>query len=299
MVQSEMHLDISEGRRVDWMHAALRFGGDRLHTGDRRSPQQSTIAMRIAVLLVSLLLASCDTNRPDPLEGKTVIDVLFVYTRAAGAEAGDVVARIDRALDDTHRAYDNSRIDVRLRRVHIEEVDYELTGRIQDLARLVRRGDGYLDEVHTLRDRHAADLVVLVVEERSATQNAAVMATPETAFAVVYYGTLGAPDYALAHEIGHLQGARHSPESGTFDAPFPYGHGTRTDAWKTIMATGSLPAIAAFSNPDVRYDDIPTGTPDRRNVARVLNETAVYVSNFRGPQTPTGFVPPATFPVVE
>lgn len=245
-----------------------------------------------------LLLASCDTARPDPDAGKTVVTVLFAYTPPVRAAAGDVAALIDRGLADTHRAYDNSRIDVRLRRVHTVEVDYTLTERLQDLTRLVRRGDGFLDEVHALRDQYEADLVVLVAHAPTATQNAAIMATPETAFAVVYHEHLGAPNYALAHEVGHLQGARHSPESGVFDAPFPYGHGLRAEGWKTIMSTGGLPNIPHFANPDVSYQGVPTGTPDRQNVARVLNETAVYLSNFRGPQTPTDFVPTATFPVV-
>ena len=257
-----------------------------------------SLLRRPTALLCLLLLAACDTAEPDPDEGKTVITVLFAYTSQVRAEAGDVVALIDRALDDTHRAYDNSRIDVRLRRVHALEVDYALTDRLQDLGRLVRPDDGYRDGLHALRDRYEADVVVLVAEERGATQNAAIMATPETAFAVVYYQHLGAPNFALAHEVGHLQGARHGPEQGVFEEPFPYGHATRTEAWKTIMSAGSLPVIPYFANPDVAYEGVPTGTPDRQNVARVLNETAVYLSNFRGPQTPTDFVPTATFPVL-
>lgn len=250
----------------------------------------------LPLLLALLLLPGCDAGEPDPDAGKTVITVLFAYTDGVKAAAPDVLARIDRALEETHAAYDNSRIDVRLRRVHAVQVDYTLTDRLQDLARLVCPGDGHLDALHALRDRHAADVVVLVAEARAATQNAAIMARPETAFAVVYVDHLGAPYYALAHELGHLQGARHSPESGVFETPFPYGHGLRTAAWKTIMSTGSLPNIPHFANPSVSYQGVPTGSADRQDVARVLNETAAYVAGFRGPKPPTGFSPASTFP---
>lgn len=252
----------------------------------------------LSLLLPALLLVSCDAQEPDPDADKTTITILFAYTPQVRA-AADVEALIDRALDDTHRAYDNSGIRTRLRRAHAVEVNYTLPERLQDLTRLVRRSDGYLDELHALRDAHEADLVVLIADAPTATQNAAIMAEPSTAFAVVYYAHLGAPHFALGHELGHLQGARHSPEQGVFAEPFPYGHGTRTEQWKTIMASGSVPVIPHFSNPDVSYQGTPTGTADLQNVARVLNETAVYIANFRGPQTPTDFVPTATFPIVE
>jgi peptidyl-Asp metalloendopeptidase len=251
-------------------------------------------------LVVCLLcVAGCDHMRDFPEDDKTEITVLFAYTSAVRQASGNIDALIERAVAETNKAYDNSEILIRLRRVHSVEVDYHLTERFQDLTRFARNGDGYMDEVHALRDEYEADICVLIAERREATINAAIMAEPKTAFAVVYYAHLGAPNYALAHEIGHLQGARHSVESGVFEEPFPYGHALRTPQWRTIMSTGSEPVIPHFANPDVFFGGIPTGSASRANVARVLNETAAYISNFRGPRTPTDFVPPALFPVVE
>ena len=51
-----------------------------------------SVLRRPATLLCVLLLAACDTARPDPDEGKTIVTVLFAYTSQVRAEAGDVEA---------------------------------------------------------------------------------------------------------------------------------------------------------------------------------------------------------------
>ena len=54
------------------------------------------------------------------------------------------------------------------------------------------------------------------------------------------------------------------------------------------MSYQGFPFIGHFSNPDVRYQGVPTGTAERNN-ARVMNLAAPIVANFRGPcvSTPT------------
>lgn len=255
------------------------------------------MSRHIAFVLLTLCacaISACDTAGDE--DDRTVITVLAGHTAAAAAEAGNIDALIERALDDTNEAYENSRIPIRLDLVHTVEVDYTLTDRIQDLQRLVRPNDGFMDDLHTLRDAHEADIVVLVVEDRSATINASILAEPSTAFLVVHVGTIGAPDYALAHELGHLQGARHSPESDPTLKPFEFGHGFRNDSIKTIMSTGGQRAVPYFSGPDQVWEGVVLGDAAARNAAEVLRRTAVYVSNFRGPKTATSFVPPASFP---
>jgi hypothetical protein len=112
-------------------------------------------------------------------------------------------------------------------------------------------------------------------------------------------GHLGTPSYLLAHEIGHLQGARHSPGQDPELEPFPYGHGFRNDSLRTILANGPERKVAMFSGPDQVYQGVVLGDEERMNVARVLRETAAYLSNFRGPQRATDFVPPGHWPTVE
>lgn len=253
---------------------------------------------RLLVLLVLFVsLSACDSA--ETRDDRPEITLLAAYTPAAEAEAGDIDALIRRSVDDTNEAYENSRIPIRLVLVHVVQTEYALTDRIQDLQRLVRPDDGHLDEIHALRDEYEADLVVLVAEERSSTINAAVMADAATAFAVVHYGTIAAPDFALAHELGHLQGARHTPDADPNPEPFAFGHAFRNDSIKTIMSTGGQPAVPYFSGPDQTFEGVVLGDSTLRNAAEALRRTAVYVSNFRGPQTPTDFVSPGTWPTAD
>src|SRR5690606_37202680 len=153
------------------------------------------------------------------------------------AATEDIEAHIRRAVAETNALYANGRIPIRLALAHLVEVDHEVEDRDESLRALIRTDDGVLDEIHALRDAHEADVVVLVPGTRTA-PTWAVMAEARTAFALVYWDGLGAPYYSLAHEIGHLQGARHAFEDDPNPEPFPYGHGFKNDSLRTIMASG-------------------------------------------------------------
>lgn len=251
-------------------------------------------------MAVSMLaLSSCDSGTEDAPESGTAITVLVAYTPGVSAAVADVEGLVAQAIAETNEVYTDSGIDLRLVPVHLAEVAYEWTpDRLVDLERLLRPDDGFLDDVHTLRDRHEADVVVVVSDRPGMTINAAVMAEASTAFVIVYWEALGAPGYALAHEVGHLQGARHASGEDPALEPFPYGHGFRNDSLRTIMAGGPQQKIPVFSGPGQTYAGVALGDSARHDNARVLRETAVYLSNFRGPQTPTDFVPPGTWPVL-
>ncbi len=260
---------------------------------------RALIPIAVLVPALSLAIAGCDgMETPDLDELATEVTLLAVYTPAAATAAVDLGSYLNAAVSQTNVAFNNSGIDVALTLVQAVEVDYEATERLQDLLYLVGREDGVLDEVHALRDLYEADLVAFVVDSPGATINAAIMATPATGFVVVHWADAAAPAYGLAHEIGHLFGARHAPESDPLDEPFPYGHGFTNEAYRTIMANGLQERVPYFSGPEQVYDGVTLGDADRRDVARVIRETAVYIANFRGPQTPTSFVPPGTWPVV-
>ena len=54
-------------------------------------------------------------------------------------------------------------VNVQLRLVHCEETSYVPTGNLDlDLERLTEKSDGFLDEVHSLRDQYGADIVTLL-----------------------------------------------------------------------------------------------------------------------------------------
>ena len=263
---------------------------------------------------------------PVAQDSRDRIDVLVVYSAKARRVAGNIDARIALLVVDTHRAYTNSGITTRLRVVHSYETpstvlsDIDSSNKGQDLDRLRRRGDGFFDEVFAKREQYAADVVILLHGQRQNYCGGGIAylldhspGSAELAFGVSGIGELVVcrqhDGDTFAHEIGHIQGASHNPEEpGALDnPPYSYGHGLCNAArnWRTVMAynTGSRcrPRLLYFSSPTVLYEGSATGDATRRNVARVINETAKHVANFRQsssqPTTATKtlpFVPPAS-----
>jgi hypothetical protein len=91
--------------------------------------------------------------------------------------------------------------------------------------------------------------------------------------------------FSIAHEIGHILGARHDRHTDALDSPFPYGHGyVNGTKWRDIMSyqggCEGCPRIPYWSNPRITYNGEPTGT-DANDNARVILEQALRVSNFR------------------
>ena len=102
-----------------------------------------------------------------PADDGLTIHVMVVYTAAARSGAGGTTAMqnlIDLAVSQTNQSYANSGITQRLRLVNTAEVPYAESGSSIRLSRLQHPSDGYLDEVHVLRDRFGADCVSLLVE---------------------------------------------------------------------------------------------------------------------------------------
>ena len=93
---------------------------------------------------------------------------MVVYTAAALAGEGSLPAlkaRIALAMTETNQSYANAGITPRLRLVHIQQVTYAETGNISlDVARLAGTADGFMDNVHALRNTYGADMVSLIVE---------------------------------------------------------------------------------------------------------------------------------------
>jgi hypothetical protein len=117
----------------------------------------------------------------------TTIDVLVLYTPAARMAAGSIPAIravVDLAVAETNASYGNSGIVQRLRLVHTAEVNYsEVGGDFKtDLTRLSGTTDGYMDEVHALRNTHGADLVALIIDDSSLCGRANLMNTVSSQF---------------------------------------------------------------------------------------------------------------------
>ena len=237
-----------------------------------------------------------------PPAAQTVIDVAVFYTPAAREWAGgidEIETSIDLMIAETNVAYEASGVHQRIKLVAVEEVagytqgvDTGLGESFTDLNRMKSPSDGYMDEVHGIRDTVAADIVLLV---RSGFVNRAyLMGTPSRDFESRAFGVV-IPDNALtfAHELGHIMGLRHDRYTvcgGNCNVTrFPYAFGyvnqrafdpndpespnpdptvPTTARWRTVMSYNNQCAAAGFgcqlqfrfSNPDQLHPD-PGGDP--------------------------------------
>ena len=226
-------------------------------------------------------------------DAEAVIDVLVAYTRRARAETGNVDALIRLAIDQMNRVYANSRVDARVRLVHRYQTEYVPFDNMPVVAEhLVTIGDGHLDEVHAVRNRHGADLVVLLTgrDRLNWCWYAYSGQREASGFSVVAQNCIGS--YSFTQALAWNQAAGRDPETRQ-NRRFPYGHALCNDPgnWRTIMSQDPgrrCPAIQPyFSNPDVSFMGTPTGDPEVRNNARVLRQTAHFVAGYRqAPVTP-------------
>ena len=221
----------------------------------------------------------------------TTINVMVVYTSSAASAAGNIASKIQLAVDETNQSYANSGISISFNRVYTGQVTYSEAGRTfsQHVSALQSTTDGVMDNVHTLRNTYAADLVMLVVNDTEACgQAAAIKATATSAFAVADQSCITGY-YSFGHELGHLQGARHDRFVDGSTSPYAYGHGfiPSTKNWRTIMAYGNgcsnCTRIQWWSNPLKTYPSTGQvmGTTAYEDNARVLNGTAATVAAFR------------------
>jgi hypothetical protein len=216
----------------------------------------------------------------------TEYTVIIAYTAGAKAQVGNIDGLIQLAIDETNQGYKNSKINTSLKLVHKYQTSYTESGNMAtDRNRFRIKNDNFMDEVHGLRDEHDADIAILITKSGNYCGiAAAIMADVDTAFAVVGQNC-ATGYYSFAHEIGHLQGARHNPEADPTNTPFPYGHGYyyQPGKWRTIMSyncPGGCTRLKYWSNPNVKYGGVAMGTATHNNT-KVLNQTACTVANFK------------------
>jgi len=220
--------------------------------------------------------------------GDVNIDVMVAYTKKAASYYGDIQRElIELSVEEANQSFRISNLgNVKLRLVHAYETDYvEEGGHFDHVWRLADKDDGYLEEVHALRDKYRADVIVLIVDDsQGCGLSTRVHADADEAFAVVHH-ECAATTLSLAHEIGHIIGARHDPMIDKEMTPFAYGHGyVNGSKWRDIMSykesCGGCRRVPVWSSPKVLYDGAPAGTLEQDN-ARVISEEAARVAAFR------------------
>ena len=234
------------------------------------------------------------------------VDLLVVFTQAALEREGSLRrmrASLDLAVAWTNDAYEVSGVNLRLNMVAAVQVRYEesnkfgnagISNQDDDLNRLVDPADGFMDEVHALRDRYAADVVHLIVDQRGGGGVGKLLranAEDPSQWSFSISNSFVSAPALVAHELGHVMGLRHDRYTETTfgayegrDIPLPsYAHGyvnqrgflsgAEQDArWRTIMAYDwqchdegfACRELPRFSNPEQNYPEQggdPLGVP--------------------------------------
>ncbi len=255
------------------------------------------------------------------------VDVLVVYTAAARTAVGGTVAMqamINLAVAETNQSYANSAINQRLNLAHTAEVEYDETNFdwSATLGRLAGTTDGYMDNVHALRNAHCADEVALIVADTEYCGIAYLMTSVSTSFASAAFAVVSRQCatgyYSFGHELGHNMGTHHDWYVNTSTAPYAYNHGyvNAADRWRTIMAYNTECSDQGFnctrlqywSHPSISYGGDPMGVPAGTSTSctagvpnphcdadnhLVLNNTAFTVANFR--DSTVCAIPPSHF----
>lgn len=238
---------------------------------------------------------SNETNAPTEEEVPYVckIRVLVLYTPSAESSVSNIKNTILTAVELTNESFTNSQINYQVELVYAGLTNYSENIDIQmDLSRFKNKYDGYMEEVHWLRNKYSADICVLLVNTSvKCGISYEIGALESSSFCVVStYGTCATSNYSFAHEIGHLLGCRHDPDKDDLTFPFAYGHGYVNPAktWRTIMAYSSscngCPRLLYWSNPNIVYEGVAMGTTSTSHNARVWNERANTIMTFRQPE---------------
>ncbi|TVQ73916.1 MAG: hypothetical protein EA363_02495, partial [Balneolaceae bacterium] len=258
------------------------------------------------------------------LEGSVPIDLMIVYTLKAAqwatSNAGNISLLIGEMMNVSQTALDNSHANIDLRVVHTYFTLYEETGVSRtDLFRLASSPDydlgseyqGYMEEVHTLRDQHGADLVTMLTTNSDAGGLAFLLTntsgTPQLGFSVNRVQQM-TQTTTFVHEIGHNLGKAHSrnqreQSAGAFGGIFDYATGWRFTgdsgtSYATVMAytqaidqTNSS-RISYFSNPDVTFDGVATGAYSVQFAPADNVRSMQYTRNIVSSYRPTEVDPP-------
>jgi hypothetical protein len=235
---------------------------------------------------------------------------MIVYTPAAknwaNSAEGSINNTIASAMTRSNVASENSNLGIQFNLVYSGEVNYVEAGGSTDLGRLRSQTDGFMDEVHSIRDSVAADMVAILTFTQD-TGGVAYLLTDrdgreDLAFSLTRVQQ-ASWTYTFVHELAHNMGASHHKQQSVQAGPTNWSNwqenqwsagwrwqGTNGNYYTSVMsyssgqfyADGNNSArVPHFSNPSVSFQGQPTGHPTDGDNARTLREIRHAIGQYR------------------
>lgn len=138
------------------------------------------------------------------------LDVFVAYSRAAARRISDISHHAKTAISVSNKSYAESKIRTKLKLVGTHAFDEDEAADFKVNRNWIRdRGDGRYDDIHALRASARADVVVLMIVNRTLAGWAGTRVSKSNAFTAVSE-QFASGHFSMAHEIGHLIGTRHA-----------------------------------------------------------------------------------------
>ena len=127
-------------------------------------PPNGDEQLALVVPKVKMPTAKSPEDESSPKPNDIVIDVIVAYTKKAASNYADIERElVDLAIEETNKSFRLSNLGhIKLRLVHAYQTDYVEEGAHFDhVWRFADKGDGYMEEIHGLRDKYRADVSIL------------------------------------------------------------------------------------------------------------------------------------------
>lgn len=251
---------------------------------------------------IDKLSRDCDSPLPFPIPpGKgNRIAIHVAFTSDAALASPNIHADIALLMDQLKGAWQSPYFAVHPIFAKSTEVAYRDSGNMfDDLNRLTRSDDGIMDELHSIRDKNKADLVVLLVERADYCGMAWRPSLPLQSndsvrgFSVVQR-ECGLNNLSFAHEIGHNLGMRHDRYvEETLSGRYEFGYINHKLRYRTIMAYNkdcsdkgyNCKRLPYYSSPHIRYKGEligqPIGSSHAAHNMNILCASSGTVTNYR------------------